>query len=404
MKRFIILIPLLLLSACDLFFLPGFSEKIVNATNPFDEIGNVVGFVPSMDPNNAILRGVMLSELYDKDPDETNCFYVFYDFSDSIYKPSQYTSHQPFLSVTEFGLRNLSTAGSNFLDTNRYTPANIYNYKNELIQSPYQEDVYYIKIALDLITNYAFLTNGITYTKISLRPMNYLNTPEGISALDWNNYFSIIGYQDLGTQLIYITLTNINGVIKIDDQIDIINFGVDIGDVTTAYYITPDKKAVGFKVNGVQGDWSLQTAGMSELAAGTRIRLMWTNISATMTPYNPWFTPGLGGSGIWEGWPENAVVTGSDLILHTSNRVWYPSEGKSVFIDPHQNKAVVDIDLITSHSPGFTCKLSHSGNPSGTSGQWGYPSEEGFHALVLPQPVNGAITVYMNASLNWTNI
>ncbi len=383
-----------------MFYPPGFYEKIVD--DPFKELGSVARLNLNHDTSTSGLAGV-LGDLIANVPHQSNDIFLAIDTRDSVYPLSQNPGYTPFYWGRADSIYSVyNGTARNMGNWDWFSPLDSAT-SNQLVQSSLDPDIWYIQLRLK--------TGSFLYTNIYLS--NYFGALEfqignynqqGKQIIDDNRttsrtfslYFSKIGYQDLSSFYHLIAISNENNNLVCSTYlIGNDNLGTNLNSYAyywtnggnlgvwpftapaNSYYITPDKKGVGLKINGLNADWSLQSEGLQKIPAGTKLRIIWENV--------PVHAP----NSQWTNWPGGAYITGDQTFFNTNNQLWQARAGTFVTIDTNQGKAKVDLEIPADILPGINFKMVC---PLTQYGIW----ENRPHFALLPQPRDGWITVIVD--------
>ena len=370
-----------IISACPI---RNYEEEYIYADIP--TIGNVATYIPSTNSDTTRLSNAAAGLTVGDDQ-----IGIVIDTSTSLFPTSSWTSHKVFMLGAFGGF----TLGGNPMAN--WAPK---SYMSNLMTVTTNPDVWTIVISVPT----AFATNTNSRYTLDFKPANYLNTIEGTNTLiSAGDPLSIIGYLWTGVANAQIVMTNDAGVIKIA------KVGIDGTFTYEGQYIDAAKKVAGIVVNDSFADWSIQSAGMPEIPAGTKVRFIWHNVpTGNIKPVN-----GL----IWTTFPEGAVITGDQTWMHTTNVTWYPTVGKSVgefhFYNSYYYNVYlsvpppgwnyiyrglyVDVVISSNTSPGFQMRMA---NIAG----WSQGEEINNHRGLISSPLWGWSTIIVNANFKTTNI
>lgn len=408
---FIILAIVSFFTACDLLYPPSFDEKIVDwekanpPEDPFAEIGRVAYFRGADDSNSMLMKGVLdsiMADLEENYPNDSNSIIIACDFGQSSLHPKNYPDHQPFLLGGFAGYYKITNTTTNFMQSWKWNYPEGDNKDNKLIKSSYHEDIYYIRITPN---SNSLATIDVSSNDVFFKFANYLNTFAGLTALSnvsGDDYWTTIGYADLGMASLRITLYRIGDYIIID------NPGISFSPFvtltnTTACYVTKNRRGIGFKVNNSITDWSLQAAGMSTIPKGTKIRVIWENISTdNLVPY---YIDYVDRTSVWTNWPQGACILGNKGYLSENNIAWDNTnvniKPKAVYVDKTSGRAVITLTLDEAVDRNLIFIMIGT-NWGGTN--WKNTEEPNKHFALLPDPTDGAMTIYVDANFDYTNI
>ncbi|OHD54343.1 MAG: hypothetical protein A2Y33_03685 [Spirochaetes bacterium GWF1_51_8] len=361
---FVFVLTLFFLYSCQL--VPTFIDRPPQTNIGENFFGAVATYIPSTDSNTANLATAAAALTVG-----AGQIGIVVDLNTSLFPTSTWTSHKVFMLGAFGGF----TLGGNPMAN--WAPK---SYMSNLMTITVDPDVWSIVISVPA----AFATNTNSRYTLDFKPANYLDTVAGTNALlTASNPTNIIGTINTGTNNVRFILTNENGNIKI------VNIGIGEFYSYTGKYINAAKKVGGIIINNSFADWSIQSAGMSEIPAGTKIRIIWQNVpTGTAKPVN---------GAIWTTFPQDAVVTGDGNWMHTTNVVWNPQKGLPVAFDMTFAKAAVTITLASNIAPGFNTKMA---NVAG----WSQGEELNNHLGVILAPYGGVSTVIFKADFATTNL
>jgi hypothetical protein len=318
--------------------------------DPFAEIGTVILFEASTNVDFtgidtvAALDGALAS----------NQIAIYVDVSDSLYPLSNWDDHVPFLVGAFAGW--VRSSDSKALAAWGFNPYG--DDGNELSETT-ETDVYRIVIEFDL-------GDWDGDQVIGFKPANYLNTEAGKDAVT-NNFWDNIGAPG-GMDNYQFTVANDGGTLKVTA----VEFG---GSAPAGAKIVNNGKGVGWIVNGSVLDWVVQSAGLEAvLEAGTKIRVLWTDVPAAGE------LPEKGE--VWDTFPQGAVITGNATWMHTDGEsTWSPAMGKSVLVDQSKGLAAVTVTLAEDAPMGVAFKLANSVG-------WDKGEELNDHSGLLPSGIS----------------
>ncbi len=385
-----------ILSSCELFYLPSTYQYGVD--DPFAEIGSVFRETGNDSTNISSLIGVCLAlENGLTNDDDTNTFIIVTDFKTSSLRPSEYENNIPIL-LGELGECNNRTGSWDYSMSWWAFDPNSPTDHNQLQVSPWDDDIYYLKMSVNngsTLQSLLALSNAYIHFQIA----NYYDNDVAKQFLSDNisnvNYWFSIGRMDNAGADWYVLLTNTLSGIKITEH------GLKLLGETTHYptyvnhYLSPGRKVLGIKVNQYYQDWSLQGEGRQIIPANTTVRFIWEDIQRNAIPFTT-------GQSVWTDWPQGARIIGNKFFLTTTNtnslnNPWDSfKKGRDVLVDLNQGKAVVTISLEEDINPSLIVQLV---NEDG----WTNGSEPKKHSILLPPPLNGAITVKLKANFTYTN-
>jgi len=345
---------------------PPVNPVVIPPVNPTDPIGAVATYIPSTNADTARLATAAAT----LSPTASQIGIVI-DLGTSLFPLTAWADHETFV-VGAFGG---FTLGGNPMAN--WDPK---SFSSNLMTVGSDRNLWTIVIGVPT----TFATNTNSQYTLDFKPANYLDTVAGTNAvISAGDPWSIIGNLSTGVGNAQIVMTNVAGVIKV------VKVGINGVFTFTGQYVNTASNVAGIVVNGSFADWSIQSAGMTEIPAGTKVRIIWQNVpTGTAKPVN---------GAIWTTYPQDAVVTGDGNWMHTTNVTWSPALGQPVAFDVSVAKAAVTITLASNIAPGFNTKMA---NIAG----WSQGEELNNHAGLILPPVDGAATLIFKADFATTNL